>query len=135
MNPATNQLIGLARWDIPPATLDLPGVQGAWFALPDPTTNQQFQARYQAAYSSAPPIYAGLAYDGIAAIGAIAKQGGAGSLNVAGLTQPSGFVGVGGIFRLNSHGTTDRGLAIAQIQNNQLVVIDHAPSNFGGAGF
>ena len=135
LNPATNQLIGLARWDIPPATLDLPGVQGAWFALPDPTTNQQFQARYQAAYSSAPPIYAGLAYDGIAAIGAIAKQGGAGSLNVAGLTQPSGFVGVGGIFRLNSHGTTDRGLAIAQIQNNQLVVIDRAPSNFGGAGF
>lgn len=135
LDPASNQLIGLSRWDIPPATLALPGVQGAWFALPDPTTNQQFRARFQAAYSAAPPIYAGLAYDGIAAIGAIAKRGGAGSLTVAALTQPAGFVGVGGIFRLNSRGSTDRGLAIAQIQNNQLVVIDPAPTNFGGAGF
>ena len=135
LNPASNQLIGLARWDIPAATLELPGVQGAWFALPDPATNQQFQARYQTAYGSAPPIYAGLAYDGIAAIGAIAKRGGAASLNAASLTQPAGFVGVGGIFRLNNHGSTDRGLAIAQIQNNRLVIIDPAPTNFGGVGF
>ncbi|MBC7476742.1 MAG: ABC transporter substrate-binding protein [Pseudorhodobacter sp.] len=135
LNPASNQLIGLARWDIPPATLELPGVQGAWFALPDPATNQQFQARYAAAYGGAPPIYAGLAYDGIAAIGAIAKRGGSGALTTSALTQPAGFVGVGGIFRLNSRGTTDRGLAIAQIQNNRLVVIDPAPTNFGGVGF
>ncbi|MBC7735839.1 MAG: penicillin-binding protein activator [Candidatus Saccharibacteria bacterium] len=135
LNPASNQFIGLSRWDIPPATLELPGVQSAWFALPDPSTNQQFQARFQAAYGDFPPIYAGLAYDGIAAIGAIAKRGGAGSLTTAALTQPAGFVGVGGIFRLNGRGTTDRGLAIAQIQDKRLVVIDPAPSNFGGAGF
>lgn len=135
LNPASNQLIGLSRWDIPPATLELPGVQGAWFALPDPSTNQQFQTRFQTAYASAPPIYAGLAYDGIAAIGAIAKRGGAGAVTAAALTQPAGFVGVGGIFRLNNRGTTDRGLTIAQIQNNRLVVIDPAPTNFGGVGF
>ncbi len=133
INPASTQFIGLARWDIPPATLALPGVQGAWFALPDPSTNQQFQARYAAAYGEAPPIYAGTAYDGIAAIGAIAKSGGA--LSGAELTQGAGFVGVSGIFRLRLDGTTDRGLAVAQIQNGQLVVIDAAPSNFGGAGF
>ena len=33
---ATTQFIGLTRWDIPSATLGLPGVQGGWFALPDP---------------------------------------------------------------------------------------------------
>ena len=133
INPASTQFIGLARWDIPAATLALPGVQGAWFALPDPGTNQQFQARYAAAYGEAPPIYAGTAYDGIAAIGAIAKSGG--SLSGGSLTQGAGFVGVSGIFRLRSDGTTDRGLAVAQIQNSQLVVIDPAPSTFGGAGF
>jgi len=135
LNPASNQLIGLSRWDIPPATLELPGVQGAWFALPDPSTNQQFQARFNTAYGSVPPIYAGLAYDGIAAIGAIAKQGGAGALTTAALTQPAGFVGVSGIFRLTARGTTDRGLAVAHIQDNKLVVIDPAPTNFGGVGF
>lgn len=132
---SSKQFIGLARWDIPPATLALPGVQGAWFAMPDPATNQQFQARYMSAYGAAPPIYAGFAYDGIAAIGAIAKQGGVGALTTAALTQGAGFVGVGGIFRLRSDGTADRGLAIAQIQNSQVVIVDPAPSNFGGAGF
>lgn len=129
------QFIGLSRWDIPAATLALPGVQGAWFALPDPATNQQFQTRYQAAYAAPAPIYAGFAYDGIAAIGAIVKQGGTGSLNAESLTQAAGFVGVGGIFRLRSDGTADRGLAVAQIQNSQVVIVDPAPTSFDGAGF
>ncbi len=133
VGPNSAQFIGLARWDIPTATLALPGVQGAWFALPDPGTNQQFRARYASAFGESPPIYAGFAYDGIAAIGAIAKRGG--PLNSASLTQSAGFVGVGGIFRLRGDGTTDRGLAIAQIQNSQVVIIDPAPNNFGGVGF
>lgn len=135
VGPGTTQFIGLARWDVPAATLALPGVQGAWFALPDPATNQQFQARYAAAYGEAPPIYAGFAYDGIAAIGAIAKQGAEGGLTAEALTQGAGFVGVGGIFRLRPDGTTDRGLAIAQIQDSQVVIVDPAPSSFGGVGF
>ena len=135
VNPASFQYIGLARWDIPPATLALPGVQGAWFALPDPGTNRQFQSRYAAAYGEAPPIYAGFAYDGIAAIGAVAKSGGGSSLSAASLMQSAGFVGVGGIFRLRPDGTTDRGLAVAQIQNSQLVIVEPAPNNFGGVGF
>ena len=135
VGPSSAQFIGLARWDIPPATLALPGVQGAWFALPDPATNQQFQARYAAAYGATPPIYAGFAYDGIAAIGAVAKRGGVNALKASTLTQGAGFVGVGGIFRLRADGTTDRGLAIAQIQNSQVVIVDPAPNNFGGVGF
>jgi len=43
----TEQFIGLTRWDIPQSTLSLPGVQGAWFALPDPSMSQQFAARYE----------------------------------------------------------------------------------------
>ncbi len=135
LNPSATQFIGLARWDIPAATLALPGVQGAWFALPDPTTNQLFQSRYQTAYGTTPPIYAGLAYDGIAAIGAIAKQSAGAALDAASLTQSAGFVGVGGVFRWRPDGTVDRGLAIAQIQNSQVVIIDPAPRNFGGVGF
>jgi Periplasmic binding protein len=135
VGPGTIQFIGLSRWDVPPATLALPGVQGAWFALPDPATNGQFQARYAAAYGETPPIYAGFAYDGIAAIGAIAAQGATDGLSAGALTQSAGFVGVGGIFRLRPDGTTDRGLAIAQIQDNQVVIVDPAPSSFGGVGF
>lgn len=131
----TTQFIGLTRWDIPPATLAMPGVQGGWFALPDPGLSQQFQSRFTAAYGEPPHPIAGLAYDGIAAIGALVKRGNANALSAAALTQGSGFAGVNGVFRLRLDGTNERGLAVAQIQNSQVVVIDPAPRSFGGAGF
>ncbi len=129
------RLIGLTRWDIPAATLALPGVQGGWFALPDPNLYAQYQSRYQSAYGEAPHPISGLAYDGIAAIGALSRRGQSGPIASGELTQGAGFVGVNGIFRLRSDGTNDRGLAVAQVRNNQLVVIDPAPRSFGGAGF
>jgi hypothetical protein len=132
---ASTQFIGLTRWDIPPATLALPGVQGGWFALPDPGLQAQFQARYQAAYGSAPVAVAGLAYDGIAAIGALARSSGGAPLTREALTQPAGFAGVSGIFRLLPNGTNQRGLAVATIRAGQVVVIDPAPRSFAGAGF
>lgn len=135
VNPAATQFIGLTRWDIPAANLALPGVQGGWFALPDPGLAAQFQSRYQTAYASAPHSTAGFAYDGIAAIGALVKQGGIGALSAKGLTQGAGFVGVNGIFRFLGDGTNQRGLAVAQIQASQVVIIDPAPRVFGGAGF
>lgn len=129
------RFIGLTRWDVPAASLGLPGLQGGWFAMPDPGLFQQYQARYQAAFGSAPHPISGLAYDGIAAIGALVKQGKANALTGAALTQGSGFVGVNGIFRLRNDGTNDRGLAVAEVRGGQMVVIDAAPRSFGGAGF
>lgn len=132
LDPAQTQYIGLTRWDIPATTLALPGVQHGWFALPDPTLSQQFAARYTAAYGTGPLPIAGLAYDGIAAIGALVKAGQ--PLNATGFTQPSGFAGVNGVFRFMPDGTTQRGLAIGQIVNNQVTIIDPAPRSFGGPG-
>lgn len=133
VRPDSTQYIGLTRWDIPSATLSLPGIQGGWFALPDPALYAQYQARYQSAYGEPPHPISGLAYDGIAAIGALLKQGL--GPDKASLTQGAGFVGVNGIFRLRGDGTNDRGLAVAQVQNGQVVVVDPAPRSFGRAGF
>lgn len=135
LSPATTQFIGLTRWDIPTATLGLPGVQGGWFALPDPALYAQYQSRYSAAYGEAPHPISGLAYDGIAAIGALSRQGSAGPIAKSALMQGAGFVGVNGIFRLRGDGTNERGLAVAQIRGGQVVVVDAAPRSFGGAGF
>ena len=135
IGPDTARFIGLTRWDVPTASLGLPGLQGGWFALPDPGLYQQYQSRYTAAFGSAPHPISGLAYDGIAAIGALVKQGKSNALTGAALTQGSGFVGVNGIFRLRSDGTNDRGLAVAEVRAGRVVVVDAAPRSFGGAGF
>ncbi|WP_299609311.1 penicillin-binding protein activator [uncultured Tateyamaria sp.] len=135
VSPTATQYVGITRWDIPRQTLDLPGVQGGWFALPDPARAGAFRSQYEAAYGSAPHPLAGLAFDGIAAIGALAAQGNSGALTGSALTQGSGFQGATGIFRLRSDGTNERGLAVATVRDNQVVVIDAAPRGFGGVGF
>jgi hypothetical protein len=133
LDTATTKFLGLTRWDIPSQTLSLPALQGSWFALPDPGLYAQFQSRYLGAYGTTPHPIAGLAYDGIAAIGALAKQGS--DLSGGSLTQGAGFVGVSGIFRLRPDGSNERGLAIAEIRQGQAVVVDPAPRSFAGAGF
>ncbi|MEM7521869.1 MAG: penicillin-binding protein activator [Pseudomonadota bacterium] len=132
---ATTQYVGITRWDIPPQTLSLPGVQGGWFALPDPGASSAFKQKYTTAYGSAPHPLAGLAFDGIAAVGALAKSRGANALSGAALTQGAGFRGATGIFRLLKDGTNERGLAVATIRSNGVVVLENAPQAFGGAGF
>ena len=132
--PGTTQYIGLARWDIPAATLALPGVQGGWFALPDPALYAQYQSRYTTTFGEAPHPISGLAYDGMAAIGALTQKAKGGVISKSALTQSNGFVGVNGVFRLLPDGTNERALAVAQVQNGAPVVIDPAPRSFGGFG-
>lgn len=135
VRPADFQFMGLARWDIPPETLQLDGLQGGWFALPDPALTRQFEARYRAANGAEPHPIAALGYDGIAAIGALLRSGRSDALSREALTQASGFAGVNGVFRLRPDGTNERGLAVAEIQNNEVVVIAPAPRSFAGTGF
>ncbi len=135
VDPASTQYIGLQRWDIPASALELPSLQNGWFALPSPTLAATFRNRYSAVYGQDPHPIAGLAYDGIAAIGALIAQGKSDALTKAALTQRTGFAGVNGVFRLKADGTNERGLAIATISGNQVKVIDPAPRSFSGAGF
>ena len=128
------QFAGLTRWDIPAQTLELPGVQGGWFALPDPQLTDRYRARYRETYSGDPHPISGLAYDGVAAIGALVEAGRRDALTTGALTQQAGFQGVNGIFRLRPDGTNERGLAVARITDGEVEVIDPAPRSFGRAG-
>ncbi|SLN14725.1 hypothetical protein ROJ8625_00466 [Roseivivax jejudonensis] len=135
LSPSEVQYVGLTRWDTRPDGFNLPGVEGAFFALPSRSASQAFQSRYQAAYGSAPHPLAGLAFDGIAAVGALVGRGRSDAFSARALTQGSGFQGASGVFRLRSDGTNERGLAVATVRNQQVVILDPAPSGFGGAGF
>ncbi|WP_306112835.1 MULTISPECIES: penicillin-binding protein activator [unclassified Roseovarius] len=135
LSPQDIQYIGLTRWDTPPQTLTLPGVQGSWFALPDPNRAAQYNSRFTASFGETPHPLSGLAYDGIAAIGALSESRGRGALSRAALTQAAGFQGVTGVFRFLPNGSNERGLAVATIRDNQVAVISPAPRGFGAAGF
>ncbi len=135
LDSANVQYAGLTRWDIPPQTLELNGLQGGWFAVPDLTRTENFSTQFQEQFGNRPHQLASLAFDGIAAIGALAQAGFDDILTREALTQPSGFQGVDGIFRLKDDGTNERGLAIATVQDKQVLIIDPAPRSFAISGF
>jgi ABC-type branched-subunit amino acid transport system substrate-binding protein len=127
------RMMGLTRWDTPPQTLELSGLQGGWFAVPDPQASADFNGRYEATYGTPPHILGALGYDAIRAVGETAAS--AGRVGAADLTASSGFQGANGVFRLRSDGTNERAMAIAQVTQNQVAMIDPAPRRLGGFGF
>lgn len=134
MDTDRSRFIGLTRWDSLPQMAALPGLQGGLFAVPDPGPSTLFASRYSATYGEAPHPLAGLAYDGIAAIGALAAAGNTQAVTKEALTQSQGFRGTSGVFRLLPNGLNQRGLAVATFQNNQVVILDQAPRSFGAPG-
>ena len=134
INPVDTRYIGLTNWAAVPQALALPGVQGGLFAVPDRGMVSNFEARYRSTYGSDPHPLAGLAYDGIAAIGALVATGNRNALTKNALTTSQGFQGTNGIFRFLPSGLNERGLAVATVRGNQVVILENAPRSFGRAG-
>ncbi|MEJ6390639.1 penicillin-binding protein activator [Gymnodinialimonas ulvae] len=132
LNTSAVQMMGLTRWDIPPATLEFSGLQGGWFTMPDTNAAANFNGRYAASYGGAPHALGGLGYD---AIQAVAQTAGNGRLGASDFASAGQFNGAGGAFRFLNDGTNQRALSVAQIVNQQVSVIDPAPRRLGGAGF
>ena len=135
IDPESVQYVGLSQWNVLPSAFHLPAIQGGWFAMPSPTRTEQFRARFQSVYGNAPHPLAAIAYDGVAAVGASVATGSRDALNRKGLTLIDGFQGAAGIFRLHRDGTIERGLAVATIDGNRVVVLEEAPSSFSIFGF
>lgn len=131
------KFIGLGQWNAP-VTRQERTLQGGWFVAPDPSLFNSFAGRYQAKYGSSPPALAALAYDGIAAIGAMLKAARDGrnseGLSAEAITDPGGFVGVNGVFRLRRDGRIDRKLAVMEVAQDGFRVVDPAPKGFGTPG-
>lgn len=130
LDGAAYQYLGLARWDASQRALELAGLQGGWFPTPDPQGVSRFARRFRTIHKRAPHILAGLAYDAVAAAGALAKTGVAKPFSRRMLTQPRGFAGVNGVFRLMPGGTNERALAVATVADGRVKVISPAPRKF-----
>ena len=134
INPKEVQYIGLSL-DIPRQIIELAGFQNSWIASPNRQVSANFSSRFTEGFGSPPHQLAGLAYDGLAAIGALVKTGQKNAVTKTALTQASGFQGVSGAFRLLADGTNERALAIARIERKKVVLIDAAPVSFGRVWF
>ncbi len=107
-----------------------PALEGGWYAAPAPQVRQDFEKRFAALYKHPPPLLATLGYDGTALAAVLARAPNGPDFSVAAITNPSGFSGLNGIFRLLPDGITERGLAVLEMHRTGSTVIDPAPQTF-----
>jgi branched-chain amino acid transport system substrate-binding protein len=117
------KLTGTGGMDYPNAGRDEKLV-GAWYPGPDPRGWNDFAQNYAKTYGQAPPRIASLAFDAVSLAVALASGPEGQRYGAADLTQPRGFTGVDGTFRLLANGTTERALAILEVQQFGAGIID-----------
>lgn len=126
------KLMGTGLWDDPGVSRE-PLLEGGWFAAPEPSADRAFAARYKSAFGSAPSQsqLAALAYDALSLVSLLSSGEPYRRFSRDALTDPNGFSGVDGIFRLNADGTSERGLAILAVApGGTFQVVDPAPRTF-----
>ena len=128
----TVRLLGSGGWNYPTIGQEA-GLNGGWFAGPDPAVWKDFSDRYGTSYGAPPPRLASLAYDAMTLALALAANPAGQRFLPEKLTRASGFAGVDGLFRLRADGTCERGLAILEVTKVGPHVIDPAPSAFAVA--
>ncbi|MDX6751550.1 penicillin-binding protein activator [Geminicoccaceae bacterium 1502E] len=122
------RLLGTRMWEGDPELYREPLAQDAWLATVDPDMKRQFAARFAQVYGREPHDLATLAYDATALAALLGRTDR--SFADAALTDPEGFAGSVGIFRLRTDGTSEHGLAIATVEPGGLRTLDPAPSRF-----
>ena len=129
------KLLGTGLWDDDPALAREAALQGSWYAAPSPNADAQFVAKYRGTFGTAPAQLASLAYDAVSLVALLSQGQPYHRFTTAALMDPNGFAGVNGIFRFNADGTSERGLAVLEMNANGPVVVSPAPTTFLRAAF
>lgn len=128
LEPGQMRLLGTGLWDEPDLAQGQSLLVGGWYAAPDPGTRAKFTKAYRDTYDKDPPRLATLAYDATA-LAAVLVRGGK-TMDRENLTNPSGFTGLDGVFRLKEDGEIERGLAVIEVTASGSQVVDPSPTNF-----
>lgn len=107
-----------------------PTLAGGWYVAPDPSARTDFESRYRTAFSREPTRLASLSYDAVALAALLTRDRGAQGLSRGALENREGFAGSDGLFRFNANGSVERGLAIIEVGQNAVTVLDAAPRRF-----
>ena len=131
VNPRNIKFLGTGLWDDPTLGQEPPLV-GGWYAAPDPSGWRNFTRRFEQIYGRPSPRLASLAYDSISLVATLTDIYPNAPFTYRSLTNPNGFQGIDGIFRLTESGLNERGLAVLEIRRKRNVNIAKAPDSFVG---
>jgi len=124
------RVLGLNDW----SDLRNPGRElslvGAWYAGVPTDDWDKFVQRYRQTFRKTPVRIASLAYDATALAAIIAKTVEGADYSKEMLTNPNGFIGVNGLFRLNPDGVAERAYGIMEVHRKDIRMIQPPPRTF-----
>lgn len=132
IDPLVIKFIGTGLWS-DPDSLREPALYGGWFAGPDPQTRARFERAYSDVYGETPSRIASLAYDAVAL--AAHLDAGPERYSRRAIEDPEGFLGADGLFRFTREGRIERGLAVFEVRQRELRLIEAAPERFDPVAF
>ena len=127
------QLLGSGLWDEPDTGAE-PALVGGWFAAAPPEARRGFDERFAKAFGYRPPLLASLGYDAAALAVVLSRGQGGAPFSREAILNPSGFRGLGGLFRFTPDGLVQRGLAVLQVAPQGSTVVSPAPQSFENLG-
>ncbi|MBP2300294.1 penicillin-binding protein activator [Azospirillum picis] len=137
LQPQQVKLLGTGLWDDTSQAQVLgqePALVGAWYAAPAPQNRARFESQFEQVYGRKPPRIATLAYDATSIAAVLARTGGPVPFDRMAMTNPNGFEGLDGLFRLRADGQVERRLAVMEITPAGARVVDPAPPTFETLG-
>lgn len=123
------QLLGTKAWDND-VVIGEPRLSGSWFATTSPLKQDEFTAIFRKRFGYEPLQVTSLGYDAVMFAVSVAQKGGEDPFTHEHMTEPAGFQGVDNLFRFNRDRIAERTLAVVEIQNGRLEVLDPAPTVF-----
>lgn len=127
LTASTKLWLGTGTWDDDVIKRN-PVMKNAFYAAPSPDLRRNFERNYQSLYGVKPPRLASLSYDATALAITLLSQGR--GIQPSSIVNPNGFSGIDGIFRFQSNGLAQRGLAIHKITSGRSMIVSQAPNSF-----
>lgn len=125
VDPTVTRLLGTRLWADDPAVLRDPALRGARIAAPDPDAETAFRRRFANVYGREPQPLAALAYDAVVLAAAAAR--GPNRPDRGALVDPNGHMGALGPVRLRPDGLAEHALAVLELTEQGLRVVEPAP--------
>jgi ABC-type branched-subunit amino acid transport system substrate-binding protein len=120
INPKEITYFGISGWNNP-EVLGEPALLGGYFIAPQQSSYESFVSRYFKIYNSIPIEISGLGYDILALCSSALKETKNMSEFISFLTNPSGFNGIFGFFRVDKNGTIYRKFVSYKVMERNFV--------------
>ncbi len=129
LDPRQTRLLGTGAWSSADVDAE-PTLANGWYVASDPRVREDFEARYHDTFGRDATRLSSLAYDAVSLAALLSRDRGASGITPQRIQGGDGFLGSDGIFRFNSDGSIERGLAILEVHASGSTTVDPAPRRF-----